>query len=355
MSAPDTGKVIGGVFGFECPALSNNGVSLPFAGAHDQVQYFLNFRCALKVLCDAQRPRAAWLPSYLCEALLRPFTHNQIPIHYYPVDSSLKTVNHDWIEELHPGDLVIVIHYFGFANSSFPAARVASKGALLVEDASQALFLPQQFSESACIVYSPRKFLPVPEMGVMASRSDTGTEAAMLAAPPDHWWKSAIAMMQKRRDFDLVGGNNEWFSLFQQVESQFPLGSYAPSDLSKMLLTCGTDYEHIRARRRENYFRLREKLEGYAMFSHMGENTIPLGFPVLVDPRRRDGILRRLYEKRIYPPVHWRINGIVPPEFCASHTVSNSIMTLICDQRYTLEDMDRQAWEFTRAKEMSAE
>ena len=343
--------MIGGVFGFECPTLSNDGGSLPFAGAHDKVGYFLNVRCALKVFCDLQRPRSVWLPSYLCEALLHPFTHHQIPIHYYPVESNLKTINSEWIEELHPGDLVIVIHYFGFANSDFPAARVASKGALLVEDASQALFLPQQFSESACIVYSPRKSLPVPEMGVMASQRNIGTEAVTLAAPPEHWWKSAIAMMQKRHDFDLVGGDNEWFGLFQQVESQFPLGSYAPSDLSKMLVTCGTNYDGIRARRRENYFRLREKLGEYAMFPHIGEHTVPLGFPVLVDPCRRDGILRHLYEKCIYPPVHWRIKGIVPPEFGASHTVSQSIMTLICDQRYTLEDMDRQAREFTRAQD----
>jgi hypothetical protein len=343
-------KIIGGVFGFEIPALSNHGMPLPFAGTHDHVQYFLNLRCALKVFCDAKHPRSVWLPSYLCEALLHPFTHNQIPIHYYPVDSKLEAPDSKWIEGLQPGDLVIVIHYFGFANSGFPTAQVASKGALLVEDASQALFLPQQFNESACIIYSPRKFLGVPEMGIMASRSDTGTEAVVLAAPPSDWWKLAIAMLQKRRDFDLVGGDNEWFGLFQQVESQFPLGSYAPSDLSKMIFISGTDYDDIRVRRRENYFRLLEKLENYAMFPHVGQNIVPLGFPVLVDPDRRDRILRHLYGKRIYPPVHWRISGVVPSEFRASHTLSNSIVTLICDQRYTLEDMDRQALEFIRAQ-----
>ena len=50
---------------------------------------------------------------------------------------------------------MIAIHYFGFPNRSFPAERVTSRGGILVEDASQALFLPQQFPESACILYSP--------------------------------------------------------------------------------------------------------------------------------------------------------------------------------------------------------
>lgn len=248
-------------------------------------------------------------------------------------------------------DLVVVIHYFGFANRDFPAAEVSSKGALLVEDASQALFLPQQFSQSACVVYSPRKFLAVPESGIMVSKGNTGTETVALAAPPYAWWKSAIAMMQKRHDFDLTGGNNEWFSLFQQIESQFPLGSYNASDLSKMLLTCGVDYESIRVRRRENYLRLLGNLEKYALFPQIAQDTVPVGFPVLVDPSRRDYILRCLYEKRIYPPVHWRIHGVVPSEFQTSHTTSNSIMTLICDQRYTSDDMDRQASEFIWAHE----
>ncbi len=339
-------KIIGGAFGFECPVLSNDAGRLPFAEERDQIQYFLNARCALTVFCDVRRPRVAWLPSYLCESLLHPFVRCRVPVRYYPVDLDLKVRDTEWVKELQPGDWVIAVHYFGFANSDFPAAQIVGSGALLLEDASQALFLPRQFDESTCIVYSPRKFLAVPELGVMVSRKEIGTEAVALAAPPDNWWKLAIATMQKRREFDLIGGNNEWFSLFQQVESQFPLGPYAASDLSKMLLTCGVDYGNIRTRRRENYFRLLEKLEKYALFPQIGPQTVPLGFPVLVDPGRRNRILQCLYEKGIYPPVHWRINGVVPSEFSASHAISNSMMTLICDQRYTVEDMDKQASEF---------
>jgi hypothetical protein len=343
---PET-TVIGGVFGLACPNLGSDLISPPFAKAN--AQFFLNVRCALKVLCDIVRPRSAWLPSYLCGSLLEPLAHNHIPVRFYPVDSNLKLESCAWTDEIEPDDLVIAIHYFGFANREFPAWEVKQRGGILVEDASQALFLPQQFSESTCILYSPRKFFGVPDSGIVASAGPTGIEAAALEEPPTHWWKLAVATVQKRRDFDLTGGTNTWFSLFQRVESEFPLGSYAASGLSKMLVCCGTNYDIIRARRRENYRRLLDKLGDYALYPELPADAVPIGFPLRVDARVRDVVLQTLYEKKIYPPVHWRIDGIVPQAFGQSHALALTTMTLLCDQRYSPEDMDRQTREFLAA------
>jgi len=66
---------------------------------------------------------------------------------------------------------------------------------------------------------------------------------------------------------------------------------------------------------------------------------VPLGFPVEV--ANRDAVLTRLYAERIFPPVHWRIAGHVPDAFAECHRRSNSIMTLLCDQRYDEADMAR--------------
>jgi hypothetical protein len=340
-------KVLGGVFALACPDIGSGSISPPFANAN--VQYFLNFRCALKVLCDVVRPRAAWLPSYLCGSLLEPLVHNHVPIRFYAVDSSLKLETFAWTDEIRADDLVIVIHYFGFPNREFPASEVKQRGAILVEDASQALFLQQQFPESICILYSPRKFLGVPDSGVMVSARSTGTETALLQEPPNEWWRLAVATVQRRRDFDLTGGANTWFSLFQRVESEFPLGSYAASDLSKMLVSCGTNYGAIRARRRENYMRLLQGLSEYALLPELPADAVPIGFPLRVDRGMRDTVLQRLYGESIYPPVHWRIDGIVPQAFEQSHRLAQTTMTLLCDQRYSLEDMDRQTCEFIAA------
>lgn len=49
----------------------------------------------------------------------------------------------------------------------------------------------------------------------------------------------------------------------------------------------------------------------------------------------------KLFSHEIYPPIHWAIDGVVPYEFKGSHELSSKIMTLPCDARYDIEDMER--------------
>jgi hypothetical protein len=225
---------------------------------------------------------------------------------------------------------------------------LSRRGAVIIEDASQGLFLKQQYPESVGIVYSPRKFLGVPDGGVMTSSRMDALGSQLLEPPPTAWWTSALAATQMRREFDLEGGENQWFPLFRQVEETFPLGAYRSSDLTRAVIE-STDYHFVRKARRENYLALAERLKEFALFQGLDGETVPVGFPVCVDAAHRDTVLECLYKQNIYPPVHWQIHGIVPDEFQESHLLSRRILTLICDQRYTIADMTRQADAFLSA------
>ncbi len=349
-------RILGGVFGLESPCEGGESSRPPFLGRN--TQYFLSVRCALIALIEARKPRSAWLPAYLCGTILTPFLQSKVAIRFYEIDDSLDVAETSWINQIQPGDLVLAIHYFGFPNPSFPSDQVTSRGAFLIEDASQALFLGQQFPESTCILYSPRKFLGVPDAGVMVSEGETGTESAELTAPPLEWWRSAVEMSLGRRDFDLTGQPNNWFAQFQNVESEFPIGLFRASDLSRMLLSA-VDYAAIRARRRANYAELLELLGEYAVFPELGPDVVPLGFPVRVNPGIRDYVLRHLHSVKIYSPMHWPVAGFLPPGFLGSRQQSLSLMTLLCDQRCSRGDMRRQAAEFlasvSAARELSRE
>jgi hypothetical protein len=72
----------------------------------------------------------------------------------------------------------------------------------------------------------------------------------------------------------------------------------------------------------------------------MPEQVVPLGFPVRIEAAVRDRVLRLLHAKRVYAPVHWKIDGVAP---------SLSLLTLVCDQRYSPGDMTLQAHEFKKA------
>jgi len=339
-------RVIGGLFGLE-PPLTGKSTPPPFAGTF--VNYFLNVRCALLAVCETANPGAAWLPSYLCGAVLDPFRKLGVPVRYYDQHPAAEPIELGWTEHVTRGDLVLTIHYFGFPNRTLPAAQLAQQGAVVVEDASQGLFVKQQYPESHCILYSPRKFLGVPDSGVMVSSRGNDMRSETLQPPPPDWCRNALTMVQMRREFDLVGGENLWFPLFLDVEKTFPLGPYRSSDLAKLILETGTDYQFIQRTRRENYAVLLERLKEFALFPELDAETVPLGFPVCVDARQRDNILEHLYGQRIYPPVHWRIDGVVPEEYEKTHSLSRRILTLICDQRYTISDMLRQTGAFLSA------
>lgn len=339
-------KILGGTFGLERSTRSPRASLLPFSGP--KMRDFLSVRCALAALCAIQRPPSVWLPSFFCGSLREPFVQAGVPIRYYGIDGDLHLSATGWISEIRAGDMVLVIHYFGFPNTSFPAESVSTKGALIVEDASQALFLRRQFRESACILYSPRKFLGVPDSGIMVSETEIGAELAPMQEPPPAWWNSALAMTMQRRDFDLSGRPTDWYRLFQLVESTFPLGPYRASDLSLSLISAA-DYDSIRTIRRANYERLLETAGEYALFPDLEPDVAPLGFPVRVNPEIRDRVLKQLHAARIYAPVHWPIEGIVPHSFRSSHDLALSSLTLLCDQRCTLRDMDRQASVFLDA------
>lgn len=340
-------RILGGAFGLETPDWSQHVADLPFDGPH--TRWFLNVRCALKTLCEFYRPTFAWLPSYLCATLIEPFELSGINVGYYPVNGQLECADDSFLESVRPGDFLLVLHYFGFPHEVALAEKATARGARVIEDASQALFLRQQFAGSSCILYSPRKFLGVPDGAIMVSHSDAGTSSAELSPPPRDWWKLAVRMSLERRDFDRTGCSNDWFPLFRRSECHMPVGSYRASDLSCMLLLGGIDYSAIRVRRRRNYLRLLEQLREYAFFPEVGESIVPLGFPVRVPPEWRDSILLHLHRKEIFAPTHWPLEGVVPSSFRESHELAKSLLTLVCDQRLDEDDMDRQAAEFKLA------
>lgn len=84
---------------------------------------------------------------------------------------------------------------------------------------------------------------------------------------------------------------------------------------------------------------LAEGLREMAIFPDLPEGVVPLGFPVRM--AERDAARQRLFAEDIYPPVHWPIEDVVPPEFQSSHRLARWIMTLPCDQRCSPDDLDR--------------
>jgi perosamine synthetase len=114
----------------------------------------------------------AYLPFYHCgvevEAFLRA---GYAGVTFYPVDDSLH-LDQQWLTEQHfsPGDILFVIHYFGFPQQINRLAEFCkSRGMILVEDCAHALYSCYQNRLLGTCgdlgVYSLHKTIPLPNGG----------------------------------------------------------------------------------------------------------------------------------------------------------------------------------------------
>lgn len=332
-------RIIGGMFGLPTMSESHVRCTPPFLA--DNSLLLVNARSGISLLVELLSPAQVWMPSSLCGSMLQAVDERATRVRLYEVDYDLAVPSLDWIENVQPGDLVILINYLGFPCDSSCAIRAKESGAWVLEDASQALLSGGLGRFSDFVLFSPRKFLGVPDGGILTLNCEADFPSINLSSPPAAWWLKALSATVLRREFDLHGGNRRWFELFQEVEKEHPIGHYAMSELSTMLLIHSFDYSVIAQRRVDNYRFLADRLGGIALFPSLSPEVVPLGFPIRV--RNRDQIRQVLFEHGIYPPVHWPIQGIGPQEFRDSHRLSAEIMTLPCDQRYDSRDMSRMA------------
>lgn len=300
-----------------------------------------NARSGMALLIELLSPAHVWVPSYFCGTALQAAGERMGSVRFYEIDGNLTTSSLEWLDNVQPGDLVVVVDYFGFPCDPLLVTRVRECGAWVLEDACQALLSGEAGRFSDFVIFSPRKFLGIPDGGILHFNHKIVHENIRMEPPPHTWWFKALSASVKRRTFDLHGGDTDWFRLFQEAEDECPIGHYGMSEFSVMLLEYCFDYVTIAKKRVDNYRALLEELKDLALFQSLPPQTVPSGFPIRV--KNRDQVRQVLFDHEIFPPVHWAIHGIVPEVFKDSHNLSDEIMTLPCDQRYDRHDMKRMA------------
>jgi dTDP-4-amino-4,6-dideoxygalactose transaminase len=298
----------------------------------------------------------AWLPSYLCPAMVEPFRLAGMNVGFYPVHADLSVD----VEELctlvgaRPS-VVVVCDYFGFHQSlcvmADPSLSLSNEH-FVVYDATHAA-LDQRPGDSVarkpdvCLL-SLRKMLPVVDGALVIwtrenGHSCLGTPATLSESAS----LRALAMVLKASY--LASGKLEkgmFLSLYGQSENLISEEYAATQGMSQlswsMLRRVGV--HRARSNRRENYLRLLDLVRGLMsmrpLYTELPEGVYPLGFPVVCEDR--DALRNFLIQNQVYCPVHWVLpDEVSREEFPESHWLSQRILTIPCDQRYTSTDMIR--------------
>ena len=298
---------------------------VPTAGENhlfpDETRWFLSGRSALEAILRENRFRTALLPEWCCDSMIRPFLEAGIAVSFYPTWEG-------------PGDreadAVLVLDYFGYTGHS----RADNFRGKVIRDVTHSLFSAVYEDADYCFG-SLRKWAGFYTGGFAWGFRESAATAfceSGYAALRQQAMEEKAAYIQEKSD------SKEYLSLFSQAEDLLEQpGVFAAADrdveLAKQL-----DVSGIRRRRRENAAILLDAVREIALFPDLKDSDCPLFVPILTD--HRDELRRHLIRQEIYCPVHWPKTPLHQLTADGERLYDREL-SLVCDQRYTPEDMHR--------------
>lgn len=310
--------------------VSDKGHGLTYPGSGSLV---FSGRTAIEtVLKELPGTKRAMLPSYCCDSMIQPFRAAGIQVGFFPVNyhDGLKIE----IDIPKDTDIFLWCNYFGF---NVPMPDLSDFRGVIIEDITHSLF-----SDHAChlqsnyLVASVRKWEPIHCGGYCASLGGSLFRAPVTAPPQAFVDKKTAAMTlkteylsdldeeKKPRFLSMFKESNRWLA---ENYSNLSIDSWSREYLESV------NMEREQEIRRNNAKALYRGLKSAQFLFPETAMDTPLFVPILLP--NRDEVKRILTENSIYCPVHWP-----KPEGAESNLYEREL-SLICDQRYNEEDMER--------------
>lgn len=308
-------------------------------------------RGALSLLLQQIKPdiKTVLLPAYICDSVITPFMEMGYECFFYDIDKGLKL---DIESLLKYENIGIFVHmgYFGFqtnSNLEFVIKHFKKKSTIIVEDVTHTLFSNyQRYEENDFYLGSIRKWFGLPSGGFLASNQIELDEVHYENKHFVQIRKVALLLKEKYIETDEQGFKERFLSQFEIAEEILDndVNPYRIDELSLNIINVLED-EVLVGKRRENYNFLLENLNKVdflqILLPALDNDTCPLFFPILIKSERNQ-VRRKLIEEKIYCPVHWPIPlQINTSKYKKSKELYNSELSIPCDQRYDIEDMER--------------
>lgn len=321
----------------------NTVASLP----DNHTQFVLSGRTALELvardLIAERKIRSICLPAYCCDSMLYPFQRRELELKFYDVVPCAGGVQR-LLPENHGCDAVLLLDYFGFSQheTAALAKREHDHGTAVILDRVQSLYSK---SEAVQFVdYSVTSWRKWFFSCAAAAKKHSGIWSINPSKPANTQYVSLRSEAAKQKAAYLeqgVGNKQAFLDGFAQAEGLLDtdFADYA-ADPESVNALCSLDIPLLKHRRRENASVIYGALNDLAdpgirpLFPQMGAGDTPLFVPVLVDPALRADLRRFLIQHQVYCPIHWP-----DAQTGGGAVLYASELSLLCDQRYTAEDI----------------
>lgn len=306
---------------------------------------------ALRDACCGAKLSDVWLPSYLCASMVQPFQQSGLEVHYYQVDSHLVPVEGPWALTVGHDSVVLYVNYFGFpvsATAQGLAQQQHDRGAVTILDMTHSLFniAPDEMPYSNYTVASLRKWIGLPDGGLIWKRGSRFSIPLDVDSTDGGFGRARlVAGLMKGLYCDGILSQKDGYRALFGMAEDIADGCTAAVPMSRVSRTMWgqLDAASIVCARRANYAVLASGMSRlrclHLLEEALPQGVCPLGCPV-VSPYR-DDLRIFLTSHSVYCPIHWQLPDEVKTGFPVSQSLSATILTLPCDQRYTTRDMDR--------------
>lgn len=331
---------------------------LPFMGeknANYKTVFFQSGRNAIEALMKCIQEKSGiqkiLLPDYVCETVLDAVIRANMEYELYCVNRNFELELSDIEKGVQSGiRCLYIVQYFGnkFSKQTIDAiAKWHKEGVIVVEDITMSLFSSDSTGGVGFgdyILGSIRKWLPIPDGGFLCSKEQVLPEITAHSYVSKYTDYYRLVQTMKRmyvqggfRDKELKENYLTYYR--NSIEELFSDYRIYPMSEFSMNYIKNYDWNEVVAKRIQNFDYLYEKIKNIEQIQvkiKREDGYIPLGMVIRCDAR--DQLMNRLIENDIYCNVHWRLKARTEnPDI---ETLSMQIMTIPCDQRYDIAEMD---------------
>ncbi len=311
-------RAIGGYFGWE----PMQHAMTPWWSQAVAVQ---SGRMALR-LALPRTPATLWLPAYFCAPVAECLAAAGWRLQRYALADDYGP---DHAIQPEAGDRVMVVDYFGLCSQAVDRAVARFGADTVIVDASMAWFsMPRQGVATA---YSPRKFVGVPDGGVLVTKA-----AVAEVLPADEAASQArTAHLAKREAGDVAGGRPDFALAEASLDADILPRAMSALTRHRLASIDGSD---VAGRRRSNAQQLSVGLRAMGLGDTvLDENAVPLCWPLAgVDAAAWRASLAA---RGIFCAAYWP-GMTLPDHDVVGRRLIEATLFLPMDQRYGAEDMD---------------
>ena len=291
-----------------------------------RVNRYNSGRAAIAAAVKAIRPKKLYIPYYNCSVVREALSAYGIVFQQYFLNSALEPE----ISEIGQDEWILYVHYFGiFPNEKI--VKIARRYRNVIFDNTQAFYSAPILDGNCMNVYSPRKFVGLADGGYLVWSGDREVSEDY---PQDVSWDRAAFLFKS-----IELGTNAAYQDSLDSKRCLAEGIRKMSLLTQKMLK-SVDYDDLAKKRDRNYRVLADKFSRINQLKLPMEGFAPFVYPLVIEDSE---LRRKVVGKKIYVPQWWKYLLDEVPEDSLEAWLSQWLLPLPTDHRYTERDMEEMA------------